>query len=107
MENIICYTIKEDIAKKIQNATEWLTFVTSLSDKRNNIHCVTFVNEGENDIYISGTTLKTGMYKALSTPTPGGNIDIKNVTVEFDGESILSVNIQRIHDLHYKQIEVK
>ncbi len=104
METILCYSLKEEPVRICNSEEEWTKYKSSINNY-SFINSLCFVNDGPDDVTISGTVLKIGMYKVLSTPTPTGTIDIRNINVEFSGISDLRVILQRAHDFYYKKIE--
>lgn len=104
METILCYYLKEEPLRICTSEQDWIKYKNSIIDY-NFINSLCFVNDGPDDVNVSGTVLKTGMYKVVNTPTPTGTIDIREINVEFSGSSELKVILQRATNFYYKKIE--
>jgi hypothetical protein len=105
MGNILCYKLTEEPVRLCSTESDWLKYKNSLSDF-NFINSICFLNEGLNEVSVSGTVLQAGMFKTLTTPTPTGTIDIVGIDVVFSGEASLKVIIQRASNFSYKKIAV-
>ncbi len=104
METILCYSLKEEPLRICTSEQDWIKYKSSIIDY-NFINSLCFVNDGPDDVNVSGTILKTGMYKVVNTPTPTGTIDIREIKVEFSGSCDLKVILQRASNFYYKKIE--
>jgi len=104
---LLKYRILNDVARLVVNSQDWNTYIGALR-KDNNIIGIEFANIDDTNkraIKLMGKTLNYGAVTSYNAPTPGGYIDVDSIDIKFpNGDSLLSIQIQRAVDFHYVEV---
>lgn len=110
-ELLLKYTLLPEPAKTIRSQDEWDRYAGSLAMRGNDVWGIAFQNKdtvNNRDIMVMNTTLSVNNVYEILPPTPGGCVDVRNVTLQFpNGNAILQIVTYRIVNLRYVEIPIE
>lgn len=107
---LLKYTLVPEPAKTIRSQAEWERYAGSLAMRMDEVWGIAFVNKdttNNRDVLIMENILAVNAVYEILPPTPGGSIDIRNVTVRFpNGNAILQIVTYKVVNLRYVEIPI-